>query len=986
MSNGLMVRLVGNRSHSPGPAAYSTRRRPGSESPAWTIKNRYKQKIEAIDAEYVNLESTIGRGPKISMKSRHDSLPKIDTPGPNYIPKNFGSETTPIHVSPRYGDRKTESTPGPGQYTPRDAPSTARVSIRNRTKLPESNVDSPGPAGYSPDYKATRRSSRSPTIGRRASEPKKQITPGPSDYQISRDITNGQGISMHIRPRESGIAVTPGPSDYGSPNNPANFNSPSYTIGHRYDQKTDTNQAGFVNLPSTVGQGPKISMSSRHEARDVEATPGPNYVPPSMAQSARGISIGSRSPDGKIEVTPGPGQYNTLNKSGVDGVTPITIKGRTPLPGAGTDSPGPAGYNPDYDATRKSSPSPTIGRRGIDPKVEVTPGPSDYAISRDITNGQGISMHIRPREGDIAVTPGPSDYGNPNNPSSSNSPSYTIGHRYEQKTDTNQAGFVNLPSTVGQGPKISMSSRHEARDVEPTPGPNYVPPSLAESSRGVTIGHRSPDGKTEITPGPGQYDTLNKSGVDGVTPITIKGRNYMPETSVDSPGPAGYSPDYNSTRRGSPSPTIGRRGIDPKIPVTPGPSDYEISRDITNGGQGISMHIRPREGDIAVTPGPSDYGNPNNPANSNSPSFTIGHRYEQKTDTNQAGFVNLPSTVGQGPKISMSSRHEARDLEPTPGPNYVPPSLAESSRGVTIGSRSPDGKIEVTPGPGQYNTLNKSGVDGVTPITIKGRTPLPGAGTDSPGPAGYNPDYDATRKSSPSPTIGRRGIDPKVEVTPGPSDYAISRDITNGQGISMHIRPREGDIAVTPGPSDYGNPNNPSSSNSPSYTIGHRYEQKTDTNQAGFVNLPSTVGQGPKISMSSRHEARDAEPTPGPNYVPPSLGGKGITIGNRTPDGKTEVTPGPGQYNTLNSSGVDGVAPITIKGRNYLPTTTSESPGPAAYYLMYNPKLDSKGITIGLKYPEKSPESTPGFYDIPSTRGGPAFTIGNREECDVAIL
>ena len=366
MSHGLMVRLVGNRMQSPGPAAYNNRRKTGDDTPKWSIKNRYPQKIDVNNAPYNTIESTVGKVPKISMKGRIKELPRMITPGPNYVPPRLGHDSRKITVAPKYSQKKMEITPGPGAYTPKIEGDSAKYTMQGKNYAPDSKVFSPGPAAYSPDYSKSKPSARSATIGNRINDPSIQVTPGPSDYEVSRDL-GGPSATMHIRPKDSNKEVTPGPSDYvHSQNNTA----PSFTIGNRIEQKLETNQAGYVNLPSTVGEGPKITMTSRHEPKTLENTPGPNYVPPVLGSDAPKIGVGNRYNDVKKDVTPGPGQYDMPQEQ----TTSILIKGRTPIIEPGASSPGPAAYSPDYVKLENSLPPKTIGLKLPERPPEQTPG------------------------------------------------------------------------------------------------------------------------------------------------------------------------------------------------------------------------------------------------------------------------------------------------------------------------------------------------------------------------------------------------------------------------------------------------------------------------------------------------------------------------------------------------------------------------------------------------------------------------------------
>ena len=381
----LMCRLTSSgRQMSPGPAKYSTTRKAGDDSPKWTIQNRYNLKDDRVSGEYVELESTIGKVPTISMHTRHSLGKKDETPGPNYVPQPFGSDARKSTVSPRYSSKPYEASPGPGKYYPEQRPSTARYTIKGRNYMPVATSDSPGPAGYSPNYYSTIRSPRK-TIGNRTDPiTDKFSTPGPSAYQISRDL-GGTKPSIHTKPHDLKQDITPGPSDYSVYDRSS---SPKYSIGHRTDIKEDVNKAPYVNLPSTVGEGPKISLSSRRVYKNTNDTPGPNYMPEGIGHVPP-IHVGNRYRARSIDQTPGPGQYDIQN---TERGRSFTIKHRTNMDFGGPQSPGPAAYSPSIKQTRRSVPSPTIGIRYPEQKPKQSAG---YYLLPQLNRGPQFTIGLR---------------------------------------------------------------------------------------------------------------------------------------------------------------------------------------------------------------------------------------------------------------------------------------------------------------------------------------------------------------------------------------------------------------------------------------------------------------------------------------------------------------------------------------------------------------------------------------------------------------
>ena len=110
--NGLLMRITGGVDQNPGPAEFNVRTKPGDDTPQWTIKNRYPDKIESNDADYVNLPSTLGDVPPITLHSRPQDKPLADTPGPSYIPPTIGSDAPKVSMTSRRDDTKYNDNPG----------------------------------------------------------------------------------------------------------------------------------------------------------------------------------------------------------------------------------------------------------------------------------------------------------------------------------------------------------------------------------------------------------------------------------------------------------------------------------------------------------------------------------------------------------------------------------------------------------------------------------------------------------------------------------------------------------------------------------------------------------------------------------------------------------------------------------------------------------------------------------------------------------
>ena len=390
------------------------------------------------------------------------------------------------------------------------------------------------------------------------------------------------------------------------------------------------------------------------------------------------------------------------------------------------------------------------------------------------------------------------------------------------------------------------------------------------------------------------------------------------------------------------------------------------------------------------TPGPGAY-NPTLSTKPKAPSFTLKGRNEVHDHYLNAPYRALPSSIGQGPKISLASRHAERDYEQTPGPSYVPPPLGSDAKKSTMSFRHQEARSlsADNPGPGAYSIEPKFAKDAVK-YTLHGRTNDNFTfGSQSPGPAAYAPDYMAVKKRAPSATLHVRTSITHEDVSPGPGAYSISRDL-GGRASTFHSRSVTSTSETTPGPGAY----NPSTSNlkaAPRYTMKSRHETVARPETAPYRALPSSIGQGPKISLASRHAERDYEQTPGPSYVPPSFGSdaKKSTMSFRHQEARSLAAdnPGPGAY-SIEPMFARDAPKSSLHQRTKDPfSVTDQSPGPAQYtpdYSTQKPRAPS--ATMHIRTRTNQPESTPGYLDLGSTLTGPKFTIGRREDLGIIAI
>jgi hypothetical protein len=163
-----------------------------------------------------------------------------------------------------------------------------------------------------------------------------------------------------------------------------------------------------------------------------------------------------------------------------------------------------------------------------------------------------------------------------------------------------------------------------------------------------------------------------------------------------------------------------------------------------------------------------------------------------------------------------------------------------------------------------------------------------------------------------------------------------------------------------------------------------------------MLNLPSTLGNVPKISLGGRCDGgRDKFVTPGPSYIPKTFGhdARYSTFGNlpgikSKPPSRltmsTSFSPGPAAYNTFDHTfDASGEKGIKMKGCHNFSYNNLHNPGPGRYAPRYNSVLASAPKpTFHIRPKDKDPEPGVGFKDLGSTLGGPSFTMKARRDDD----
>ncbi|EAX93870.1 hypothetical protein TVAG_439730 [Trichomonas vaginalis G3] len=371
-STATIIHATSTALQTPGPGAYVPPSTFGNESPKYTIRHRLKNKENVTGIPYQAIPSEFGTGHKYTFGIRPKEKEREQSPGPNYVPPQFGSDAPKTTWHPRTVSKEmAQSTPGPLTYDDPTKKSSPKFTMKARKfTRDEGVIDSPGPAAYMPNYSVVLPSARRNTIHSRSPDPKnKFVTPGPYDV---KDLDKPHGISFHFKHKEPKFDQTPGPKYHTERQTGAD--APKLTIRPRYATKENILAAPYQKYPEIFGTGsPKRSFGIRPAESKKETTPGPNYMPPEFGSQSPRISFHYKPQEPKAKATsPGPNYLPTDTSE-----KRYTIKGRNFTPDEGKISgPGPGKYMPNYDLTLSSIPKMSIhGQITSSRKQEQTPEP-----------------------------------------------------------------------------------------------------------------------------------------------------------------------------------------------------------------------------------------------------------------------------------------------------------------------------------------------------------------------------------------------------------------------------------------------------------------------------------------------------------------------------------------------------------------------------------------------------------------------------------
>ncbi|EAY11893.1 hypothetical protein TVAG_362730 [Trichomonas vaginalis G3] len=469
----------------PGPGSYNIGSTFGKDALKYTIRNRYpERKPETSEVPLRAIPDT--------STSRKVLLPPHDpnyipvthqqwqTPGPEYMPPDMGKKPVSARstrsrkslqatTSPRSESRKSYSTNpyGPAEYnTRRDLINPhSQMAIGTRPKEYGLKGESPGPDAYNPQSPSRKNFSKACSFGARNDIiTPRSCSPGPIYNPNPEMNTRMYKIRERVPMPVEKIDITPSPGNFdlkpfGSDTKPVTFpksfqrdikqefgNSPApyYNLPSQFDNPKGMTIGGGPREPSTPRSGDTSQISSPRSARSMRSSP---RTADSSSRRSNGTSrsidfsraqrIHERYIQRKAEEgTPGPGYYDIKSESSQRSYKmhkPMEI-----LKKYREDDnilPGPGYYNPDYTATKPSTPAFSFKDDcGAVSQRVLEPAPPFYDV-----HGKTRTMKTSPR--------------------------FSIGNRTPYKDrdcSTQDAGYYMLPDTnTGPFHSIHLRDRHE---------------------------------------------------------------------------------------------------------------------------------------------------------------------------------------------------------------------------------------------------------------------------------------------------------------------------------------------------------------------------------------------------------------------------------------------------------------------------------------------------------------------------------------------
>jgi len=376
------------------------------------------------------------------------------------------------------------------------------------------------------------------------------------------------------------------------------------------------------------------------------------------------------------------------------------------------ENPGPASYD-SVTFFGKESPRYTIGHKP-EMKNDINTAPY-YFNSSTIGHGPKYSLGQRISQKDQIQTPGPL-FTPPPFGSESPKPSFHFKSSYSPKKDI-APGPSFVPPLMNSSPRFSMKARvfppdeaensspgpaafapdykkvlpnvpqlsinhrYNKRSLDSSPGPGDYSIPTGLSTKSTSFHGKPRETQSEITPGPGAYDTNSRSLVSSPR-YSIRVKTESKKDVLAAP----YQkiPDYFGKE--SPKYSFSSRPKEKSKEQSPGPS--YMPPQFGNNSPRYSFSHRAKVKDLSSTPGPSFCPQ----FNQGTKGVTIKSRKFMPDETKAespgpaAYSPQYDNVLSSSPKVSIKNRPEKRELQ-AEGLGYVALPPSDSGPKYTIGSR-----------------------------------------------------------------------------------------------------------------------------------------------------------------------------------------------------------------------------------------------------------------------------------------------------------
>lgn len=343
----------------------------------------------------------------------------------------------------------------------------------------------------------------------------------------------------------------------------------------------------------------------------------------------------------------------------------------------------------------------------------------------------------------------------------------------------------------------------------------------------------------------------------------------------------------------------------------------------------------------------------------------------KKSTTPGPGTYEIPSKICEGPYYKIRGRIDVKEnlnnKKPGPGTYDLPEEKIPGGFVMGISLRTfppPDNVKSNIPGPGSYNLpseilgkpwkFHNTGNKAKRPKT-------------SLGPGSYEVPSTLLNKSFSFSGKSKALVNKNQNCAPGPGAYDPQAAQSHSGTFTMISKRPEIKDNKTPGPGTYTVTLKPSTLSS-TFGVGNRTELKNNLECNTSYDLPTTIGEGPKLSIGAKAKYRNKSEGPGPGTYNPEPIGKipsyVFGISSKTDLFDTKIrSPGP-IYNVENSFEVPTFS--FTWSRRHAQTVKNAYPGPGSYEKKSTLKeslitFKSRQKDFRFKYSSTIPG--PGTYD-----------------------